>query len=44
MAVYAQIVRGNYGIASAMATVLPVMTLLSLVVVNKISKDGDLTL
>ena len=39
-----QIVRGNYGIASAMATVLTVMTLLSLVIFNKISKDGDLTL
>lgn len=43
-AIYTQIVRGNYGIASAMATVLTVMTLLSLVIFNKISKDGDLTL
>ena len=44
VAIYTQIVRGNYGIASAMATVLTVMTLLSLIVFNKISKDGDLTL
>ena len=44
LAIYTQIVRGNYGIASAMATVLTVMTLLSLVIFNKISKDGDLTL
>ena len=44
VAIYTQIVRGNYGIASAMATVLTVMTLLSLLVFNKISKDGDLTL
>lgn len=44
VAIYTQIVRGNYGIASAMATVLTVMTLLSLVIFNKISKDGDLTL
>lgn len=44
VAIYTQIVRGNYGIASAMATVLTVMTLLSLVIFNKISKDGDLTM
>ena len=44
VAIYTQIVRGNYGIASAMATVLTAMTLLSLIVFNKISKDGDLTL
>ena len=44
VAIYTQIVRGNYGIASAMATVLTVMTLLSLLICNKISKDGDLTM
>lgn len=44
VAIYTQIVRGNYGIASAMATVLTVMTLLSLLIFNKISKDGDLTM
>lgn len=44
VAIYTQIVRGNYGIASAMATVLTAMTLLSLVIFNKISKDGDLTM
>lgn len=44
VAIYTQIVRGNYGIASAMATVLAVMTLLSLLIFNKISKDGDLTM
>lgn len=44
VAIYTQIVRGNYGIASAMATVLTVMTLLSLLIFNKSSKDGDLTM
>ena len=44
VAIYTQIGRGNYGIASAMATVLTVMTLLSLLIFNKISKDGDLTM
>ena len=44
VAIYTQIVRGNYGIASAMATVLTMMTLLSLLIFNKISKDGDLTM
>ena len=44
VAIYTQIVRGNYGIASAMATVLTVMTLLSVLIFNKISKDGDLTM
>ena len=44
VAIYTQIVRGNYGIASAMATVLTAMTLLSLLIFNQISKDGDLTM
>ncbi len=44
VAIYTQIVRGNYGIASAMATVLTVMTFLSLLLFNWISKDGDITL
>lgn len=44
VAIYTQIVRGNYGIASAMATVLTLMTLLSLILFNRISKDDNLTL
>ncbi len=44
VAIYTQIVRGNYGIASAMATVLTVMTFISLLIFNRISKDGDITL
>ena len=44
VAIYTQIIRGNYGIASAMATVLTVMTFISLLLFNRISKDGDITL
>lgn len=44
VAIYTQIIRGNYGIASAMATVLTVMTFISLLLFNRISKGGDITL
>lgn len=44
VAIYTQIIRGNYGIASAMASVLTVMTILSLLVFNAISKDGEMTM
>ena len=44
VAIYTQIIRGNYGIASAMASVLTVMTIFSLLVFNAISKDGEMTM
>ncbi len=42
--IYTQIIRGNYGIAAALATILAVLTTISLLVFNKISGDDDLSL
>lgn len=44
VAIYTQIIRGNYGIASAMASVLTVLTILSLWLFNKVSKDSKITM
>lgn len=42
--VYTQIIRGNYGIAAALATILTVLTVISLLIFNRISKEGDLAM
>ena len=42
--VYTQIIRGNYGIAAALATILTVLTVISLLVFNRVSKEGDLAM
>jgi iron(III) transport system permease protein len=42
--IYTQIIRGNYGIAAALATILAVLTTISLLIFNKISGDDDLSL
>ena len=42
--VYTQVLRGNYGVAAALATVLAVLTALSLVVFNKVNKGRDLSM
>lgn len=44
VAIYTQIVRGHYGVASAMATLLTVITIISMVIFNLVSPDGDVTL
>lgn len=44
VAIYTQIIRGNYGIAAAMASVLTVLTILSLLIFNKLSKNGEITM
>lgn len=44
VAIYTQIIRGNYGIAAAMASVLTVLTIISLVAFNKISKGNEITM
>ena len=41
---YTQIIRGNYGIASALATMLTVLTVISLIIFNQVSKEQDLSL
>lgn len=42
--VYTQIIRGNYGIAAALATILTVLTVISLLIFNRVSKEGDLAM
>lgn len=44
VAIYTQIVRGNYGIAAAMASVLTILTIISLLIFNKLSKNGEITM
>ncbi len=41
IAVYTEVVRGNYGIAAAMSTVLTILTVISLLAFNKISGGKD---
>ena len=44
VAVYTQIIRGNYGIAAAMATVLTVLTVASLLIFNRLSNGKEITM
>ena len=44
VAIYEQIIRGNYGIAAALSTVLTVFTIVSLLIFNKISGGDDITM
>ena len=42
--VYTQIIRGNYGIAAALATILTILTIFSILVFNRISREDDLSM
>jgi iron(III) transport system permease protein len=42
--IYTQIIRGNYGISAALATILTVLTVISLLVFNRISQDENLAM
>ena len=42
--IYTQIIRGNYGIAAALSTILAVLTVISLLIFNRFSKEGDLSM
>ncbi len=42
--IYTQIIRGNYGIAAALATILTVLTVTSLLIFNRVSKEGELAM
>ena len=44
VAIYTQIVRGHYGVASAMATLLTCITIVSMVIFNIVNSEGDVTL
>jgi iron(III) transport system permease protein len=42
--IYTQIIRGNYGIAAALSTILAVLTIISLLIFNKVSRGDDLSM
>lgn len=42
--IYTQIIRGNYGIAAALSTILALLTVISLLIFNKVSKGDDLSM
>jgi iron(III) transport system permease protein len=44
LAIYSFVLRGNYGYAAAMATVLSVLTVISLLIYMKVTKSSEITL
>ncbi|WP_312641154.1 iron ABC transporter permease [Hydrogenoanaerobacterium sp.] len=44
VAVYTEVVRGNYGIAAALSTILTILTVLSLLVFNKVNGSKEFSL
>ncbi len=42
--IYTQIIRGNYGIAAALSTILAVLTVTSLLIFNKISGSSEISM
>ncbi len=44
VAIYTEVVRGNYGIAAALSTILTVLTVISLLVFNRVNGGKELSL
>ncbi|MGT2911451.1 ABC transporter permease [Streptococcus cameli] len=44
VAIYTEVLRGNYGVAAALSTILTIITVLSLLTFMKISKNNSITL
>lgn len=44
IAVYTEVIRGNYGTAAALSTILTILTVLSLLLFNKVNGRDDLSL
>jgi len=42
--IYTQIIRGNYGIAAALSTILAVLTVISLLIFNKFSRGSEISI
>lgn len=42
--IYTQVIRGNYGIAAAYSTLLAILTIVSLLVFNRVSKGNDISM
>jgi len=41
--IYTQIIRGNYGIAAALSTMLVFLTIISLLIFNKVNRGGEVS-
>ena len=44
VAIYTEVLRGNYGVAAALSTILSILTVASLLLFMKISKNNNITL
>jgi len=44
ISIYTEVIRGNYGIAAALSTVLTLLTVVSILIFMKVSKGDDLSL
>ena len=44
VAIYTEVLRGNYGVAAALSTILSILTVASLLLFMKISKSNNITL
>lgn len=44
VAIYTEVLRGNYGVAAALSTILTIITVISLLIFMKISKSDTITL
>jgi iron(III) transport system permease protein len=44
VAIYTEVIRGNYGIAAALSTILTVLTVVSLLIFMRVSKGRDISL
>ncbi len=44
VAIYTEVLRGNYGIAAALSTILTIMTIISLIIFNQFSKGKDISI
>lgn len=42
--IYTQIIRGNYGIAAALSTILTILTVVSLLIFNRITGDREISI
>lgn len=42
--IYTEVIRGNYGIAAALSTILTILTVASVLIFMKVSKKGDISL
>ena len=44
VAIYTEVIRGNYGVAAALSTILTIITVISLLIFMKVSKNDSITL